>query len=223
MIKLIVLDVDGTLTDGNRLISTSAIKYIRKGIDKNVTFSLISGNVVPVMFALQTFIGINGPVFAENGGILLYKNQIKKFFDKTRAEKFLEYISKKSSVKPVFTNMWRETSIAFNMDDSDENYVSGEAEKNGLSIVNSRFTWHLMDKNQNKAYAVNYMKDQFELNYDEILVVGDSDNDVPMFNLNVNRACPANATATIKSKSDYVSKHRYGNEMEDVLNHYGIL
>ena len=223
MIKLVVLDVDGTLTDKNRLISTNAIKYIRKGMNRDRVFSLISGNVIPVMFALQTFIGINGPVFAENGGILLYKNQVKKFFDKTRAEKFLEYISKKSSVKPVFTNMWRETSIAFNMNDSDESYVSGEAEKNGLYIVNSRFTWHLMDKSQNKAYAVNYMKDQFELNYDEILVVGDSDNDIPMFNLNVNRACPANATASIKNKSDYVSKHRYGNEIEDILKYYKIL
>ena len=223
MIKLVVLDVDGTLTNKNRLISISAIKYIRKGINKNVIFSLISGNVIPVMFALQTFIGINGPVFAENGGILLYKNRIEKFFDKSGVEKFLEHISKKSSVEPVFTNMWRETSAAFNMNNYDKNYVSDEAEKHGLYIVNSKFTWHLMDKNQNKAYAVNYMKNEFKLNYDEILVVGDSDNDMPMFNLNVNRACPANATDTIKNKSDYVSKHRYGNEMKDVLNHYKIL
>ncbi len=223
MIKLVVLDVDGTLTDKNRLISTNAIKYIRNGVKKNVMFSLISGNVIPVMFALQTFVGINGPVFAENGGIMLYKDQIKKFFDKTKAEEFLEYISKKSSVKPVFTNVWRETSAAFNMNDSDEHYVSNEAKKHDLYIVNSKFTWHVMDKNQNKAYAVNYMKEQFKLNYNEILVVGDSDNDITMFNLSVNKACPANATDTIKNKSDYVSKHRYGNEIGDILNYYKIL
>lgn len=222
MIKLVVLDVDGTLTDKNRLMSVNAMKYIRKA-KKNIIFSLISGNVIPVMFSLKTFIGINGPVFGENGGIVLYNNEIKKFFDKDKPQKFLEYISKKSSVKSIFTNMWRETSVAFNMGNSDEEYVSNEAKKNDLYIVNSKFTWHILNNGQDKAFAVNYMKNEFKLDYNEILVVGDSDNDLPMFNLNVNKACPANATITIKNKSNYISKHRYGNEIKDILNYYNIL
>ena len=45
------------------------------------------------------------------------------------------------------------------------------------------------------------------------MVVGDSDNDNSMFSLPVKKACPYNATETIKSLSDYVSSESYGNEM----------
>ena len=67
MIELVILDVDGTITDQNRIISTKAIESIRAAEQNGTVVSLISGNVIPVMYALKIFLGINGPVFAENG------------------------------------------------------------------------------------------------------------------------------------------------------------
>jgi phosphoglycolate phosphatase (TIGR01487 family) len=223
MIKSLVLDVDGTITDQNRIISPEAIKYIRTGIENGLNVSLISGNVIPVMYGLKTFLGINGPVFGENGGIMYYNGNIQKFFSKSKPFQFLEYISKISSAKPYFTNQWRETSAAFSMDPVDEEKIENEAKKWNLYTVNSKFTWHIMNPGQNKAYAVNIIKNLSGLKWDEILVVGDSDNDNSMFQLPVKKACPCNATDTIKSLSDYVSQKSYGNEIGDIMLKFHII
>ena len=223
MIKFIVLDVDGTITDQNRILNPEAISCIRKGVEKGIQFSLVSGNVIPVMYGLKTFLGINGPVFGENGGIMYYNDKIEKFFDKSRPFNFLEYISKNSSVKPYFTNQWRETSAAFSMHPEDENMVRKEAEKWQLEIVDSKFTWHIMNQKQNKGYALEILMKTFNLQWNEILVIGDSDNDNAMFKLPVKKACPFNATDSIKSMSDYVSDKSYGYEIMDVMNKFNLL
>jgi hypothetical protein len=223
MIELVVLDVDGTITDQNRILNPEAISCIRTGVEKGIKFSLISGNVIPVMFGLKTFLGINGPVFGENGGIMYYNGNIEKFFDKSGPVKFLEYISKKSSATPYFTNQWRETSAAFSMNSEDKDMISREAEKWNLEIVDSKFTWHIMNRNQNKGYAVGILKKMFNLEWNEILVIGDSDNDNAMFQLPVKKACPFNATDHIKSLSDYVSEKSYGYEIKDAMKEFNIL
>jgi phosphoglycolate phosphatase len=61
MIKFMVLDVDGTITDQNRIISPEAIKSVRLAIENGLQISLVSGNVIPVMYGLKTFLGINAP------------------------------------------------------------------------------------------------------------------------------------------------------------------
>lgn len=223
MIKIMVLDVDGTITDQNRIICPEAITSIKKGIESGLQISLISGNVIPVMYGLKTFLGINAPVFGENGGIMYHNGSIEKFFDKTKPLEFLEYISSRSLATPYFTNKWRETSAAFSMDQGNEAIVSEEAEKWNLEIVNSKFTWHIMNPGQNKGYAVEILKKMFKADWDEILVVGDSDNDNAMFNLPVKKACPDNATNSLKSISDYVSPESYGYEIGDVMAKFNII
>ena len=43
MIKFMVLDVDGTITDQNRIISPEAIKSVRLAIENGMQISLVSG------------------------------------------------------------------------------------------------------------------------------------------------------------------------------------
>ncbi len=223
MIKLIVLDVDGTLTDKIRKISLDAIENIRKAISNNIVVSLVSGNVIPVMFGLKTYIGINGPVFGENGGIMLNDSKITPFFDKTLPEQFLNEISKTTSAREMFTNKWRETSVAFTMDEEDIKTVLKKASESGLYIVDSKFAWHIMNKGQNKAFAVEHLKKLYGINNSDILVIGDSDNDLNMFELDVHKASPSNASQNIKNLSEYVSKYPYGSEIVDIFEYYNVI
>jgi len=223
MIRLVVLDVDGTLTDRERRISTDAIINIRRAVNSGVLISFVSGNALPVMFGLKTFIGTNAPVFGENGGIVLINDTIKTFFSKEKCDKFLDEISKTTSARPMFTNIWRQTSSAFTMDEKDYEFISKEAEKRDLYIVNSKFTWHVMNKGQDKAYAVNFLKEYYNYDYKEILVMGDSDNDLSMFDPPVKKAAPANASENIKEKSEYVSEFAYGAQVGDVFKYFGII
>ncbi len=223
MIKLIVLDVDGTLTDKARKISLNAIENIRKVISNDILVSLVSGNVIPVMFGLKTYIGINGPVFGENGGIMLNNSEITHFFSKNLPKQFLNEISRTTSAREMFTNQWRETSVAFTMDEEDREAVSKKAVEKGLYIVDSKFAWHIMNRGQNKAFAVEYLKKLYDIDNSNILVIGDSDNDLSMFELNVHRASPSNASSSIRNLSEYVSEYPYGNEIGDIFEHYHLL
>ena len=66
--------------------------------------------------------------------------------------------------------------------------------KRDLEIANSGFSWHILNRGQNKGYALNYLRKRYSLNLDEILVVGDSFNDIPMFLDEVKKAVPTSAT-----------------------------
>ncbi|BAB59425.1 hypothetical protein [Thermoplasma volcanium GSS1] len=224
MIKLVAIDVDGTLTDKDRLISTRAIEFIRKAEKKGIIVSLLSGNVIPVVYALKVFIGINGPVFGENGGVMFDNDgSITKFFSNEKTNSFLDEMSKKTSMRSIFTNKWREASTGFDIDGKDVDYVKAEAEKRGLVVFYSGYSWHLMNKGEDKGFAVKILKEKYGLNYEEILVVGDSNNDMPMFELPVFKACPANATDNVKKASDFVSSYSYGEEIGEVFSHFNLL
>ncbi len=72
--KAVVCDVDGTITNSSKMIQTLGIEVLRKAQDKGSTVMLASGNVLPVVYGLSTFIGLRGPVVAENGGVVSYKD-----------------------------------------------------------------------------------------------------------------------------------------------------
>ena len=112
MIKLVLLDVDGTLTGKDRKISTSAIDEIRKAQERGVLVSLASGNVIPVMYGLKIFIGLNAPVFGENGGIM-YQDSIETFFSMEKPSELFGELEKEDAVEGIISNQWRKTSIGY--------------------------------------------------------------------------------------------------------------
>ena len=69
MLKGLVTDIDGTLTDRHRRIHTGAIECIRKLCDQGVLVVLASGNTSCFMDALSKMIGTQGAFIAENGGV----------------------------------------------------------------------------------------------------------------------------------------------------------
>ncbi|WP_162509701.1 HAD hydrolase family protein [Thermogymnomonas acidicola] len=131
MIRLILSDVDGTITHRDRRIDVAAIEAIRKAIGRGILVSLVSGNVIPVMYGLEVFIGLNAPAFAENGGCYIMKEHVEAFFSKEKPEEFLRHIERITSAYGIFSNAWRLTSMGFGMREDDEERVREEAKKFG--------------------------------------------------------------------------------------------
>ena len=67
VIKAIVVDIDGTLTDMQRHISTDAIQAIR---EMPVPVVLASGNVICFMRAASKLIGASEAMIGETGGVI---------------------------------------------------------------------------------------------------------------------------------------------------------
>lgn len=220
MIKLALLDVDGTLTDRNRLISTRAIEAIRRAQENDVIVSLASGNVIPVMYGLKILLGINGPVFGENGGIR-YLDTTEALFSIEKPLKLFNRLKEEGLVDGILSNKWRETSCGYVPLNGKESIVTAAAEAEGLATVDSGYSWHLLNKGQNKGFALEDLRKTYNLEYSEILVMGDSFNDISMFKKDVVKAVPSNAQEELKDMADFVSESDNGDGVAEVLSGLG--
>ena len=217
MIKLVLLDVDGTLTDTGRLISVRAVEAIRKAQKEGIIISLASGNVVPVMYGLKTFVGIRAPVFAENGGVMFQNDEIFPFFSMDKPKELFDRMESEGMLKGILSNRWRLTSMAYVPTGAAPEQIAAEAEKKDLVTVDSGYSWHLLNKGQDKGFALEKLKESYSLDYDEILVMGDAYNDAPMFKKDVVKVVPSNAEESLKAIADHVAKESNGDGVAEVL------
>ena len=86
-IKAVVTDIDGTITDKDQLIDVDIIMALRKVQAKGIHVCIASGNVVPVAYAVSNYIGLRGPVIAENGGVVSYKKKNNQLFSSEQPKK----------------------------------------------------------------------------------------------------------------------------------------
>ena len=216
MIKLVLLDVDGTLTDRERMISTRAIEAIRKIQNDGMTVSLASGNVIPVMYGLKILLGINGPVFGENGGVK-FQETTEAFFSMEKPLEVFNRLHDEGKLEGILSNRWRETSCGYVPTSGNEGYIRAVAESEGLETVDSGYSWHLLNRGQNKGYALDHLKKLYNLEYSEIAVMGDSFNDLSMFRHDVYKAVPANAQNELKEIADFVAMSDNGDGVAELL------
>jgi phosphoglycolate phosphatase len=183
-IRAVVTDIDGTLTDHDRRLSTEAVLAIRSVEARGIPVLLATGNVLPVALAIYRSIGLQGPIVAENGGLIYRRegrvDRVEKLAD--RAVALRAYRKLKTSGLPVrrlFTDRWRETEVAL------EPNVSVAAVRRclrGSSVVveSTGFALHLMERGAGKEIAVRKVLGVMGIALEECLVAGDGDNDVAM-------------------------------------------
>ena len=221
MIKLILMDVDGTITDSRRRLSVSAIDAIRAAQDNGILVSLVSGNVIQVMYSLMIYLGLNAPVFGENGGIMMNNLEVTPFFSRESPEAFFNEIVRLKLADDLLTNRWRETSMGYFPLPGTEAAIKRLAPKFNVEITNSGFSWHILNKGQDKGFALKWLMKFYHLEENEVMVIGDNFNDQPMFLEGCLKGVPANAEEVLKKEADRVSDLSYGDGTADLIR--GIL
>ncbi|EQD36136.1 phosphoglycolate phosphatase, partial [mine drainage metagenome] len=115
-LRVVVTDIDGTLTDQERHLDPRAIAQVHALEAAGLPVSLATGNALPIALALQRSLGLSGPVIAENGGVLY--DPIR---DPTRVVRLADprparaaYRKLRASGLPVrrlLTDRWRECEV----------------------------------------------------------------------------------------------------------------
>ncbi len=208
--KAVATDIDGTITDADRKIVTPVIGAVRKLERRNVKVILVSGNVLPVTLGFKIFLGTTGPIISENGGMLFYENRIYKYFDKSDIE---EAYKKLKEIMPnaerIFTDRWRETSIV--LDKSlDKERIKEIMEGMGFRVEATGYGIHVTHREQTKLFGLKKAAELLNIDLDEIVAFGDSENDVDMlkgvgFGIAVN-----NAWEITKKNAKMVTEKKYG-------------
>ena len=69
--KVVAVDIDGTLTNENKLIEPSVIDALQRLEKAGIPVILATGNVRAITYGLWRFLNLSGPICCENGGVFM--------------------------------------------------------------------------------------------------------------------------------------------------------
>jgi phosphoglycolate phosphatase len=203
-IKAIIVDIDGTLTDTKKVMFTSGIEALRTVQSKGTSVSIASGNVLPVAYGLSVYMGLNGPVIAENGGMVCHKEHIHQLFSCDVPRQAFEHLQKHMKVERLFTDTWRVTEIALNRS-VDLARVRELLQGWEVGIEATGFAIHIMTPGHGKMAGVRKVSELLKIDLEEMAAFGDSDNDVGMLEGCGYGVAVANASEAAKRAADHVT------------------
>ncbi|RXE57308.1 phosphoglycolate phosphatase [Methanoculleus taiwanensis] len=227
MLKALVTDVDGTITDSRRRINTAAVECIRTLVDGGVEVVIASGNTVCFMDGLCKMVGTNGTIIGENGGVY------RRYFDGTLQvagdqqvcrDAFTvlqDHFSAKGTGLELYSPDYRFADVAFARNvDVDE--VRQVVRNHGfpVRVLDTGFAVHLQVLGVNKGTALHELAGMMGLSPAEIMAVGDSENDIEMIRAAGVGVAVANSTGTTRTAADYVSEARYGDGFVEAVKKY---
>jgi len=206
----IAVDIDGTLTRSSGM-----------GIDPRVLDPLAewpspvviaTGKSFPYPVALCQFIGTPERVIAENGGIVYVDKETIKLGDDnavTALEEEYRAAGYQFGWEGADTvNRWRETELAVARSQPLEP-LTELANKHGLEVVDSQYAYHVKDPDISKGAALKRAAELLDRSVSEFVAIGDSANDVSMFEAVDTGIAVGNAADVAKKAADYVLDKEY--------------
>jgi phosphoglycolate phosphatase (TIGR01487 family) len=215
-VRAVAVDVDGTLTDESRRVGLDAVAALRKVEDSGVPVMLASGNVLPIAYALSVYLGFNGPIIAENGGIVCCDQKV--FFQGEPREPKAAYkkLLKEIDAPRLFTDKWRVTEIALR---PIVKFGTVKRILRGMDVdvATSGYAIHIMTKGMNKLVGVRKACDILSLPLDSVAAIGDADNDMTMISGCGFGVAVGNAFVGTKRVASHVTRGKNGKGVVEAL------
>jgi phosphoglycolate phosphatase (TIGR01487 family) len=218
MIRLILADVDGTLTIDRQtyLLNLDAVKALRRAESSGVKVGLVSGNSYPVLRGLAQYIGLTGGVVAENGCVAFLGNleRLCPPLPKNLAEEFAFTFG----LRPSWQNQFRESDFAFYISPSFDAKAAAEwAKSKGLIMRYSGYAVHISANSNGKAIGVRKIIEMAGLRKEEVAGIGDSSTDVELLAEVGFPVALANSTLDLKRVSALVTEGASGEGVVELI------
>lgn len=113
--------------------------------------------------------------------------------------------------------------IVFSQEDSDPQGYIRELEDDFTIIDRGGFWLELVMKGCSKAQGMQLILDQLGVGPEDALAIGDSTNDLPMFQLAKHTVCMGNGMEEVKAVSEYITASVMEDGVEKALQHYGLI
>ncbi|HJJ43502.1 MAG TPA: phosphoglycolate phosphatase [Methanocorpusculum sp.] len=225
MLKAFITDIDGTLTDDRRRLSTEVVDEMRRILNNGIPIILASGNTLCFLDAFSHMIGTNGTIIAENGGVyrLGYLGQKQVAGDQgiciAAYEKIIAELQPKGDDLRLFSIRYRDSDIAFSRDVPTEVIVE-ILKDTPVDVIDTGFAIHLQVPGITKGAAFEKLAKLMDLVPADFLVAGDSMNDVSMLKLGGVSIVPASASPEAKGAADIIMKKPFGEGTAEALRKY---
>lgn len=218
--KIFAVDIDGTITDnkGGRvdLDALAALRYLVK-LGHKVIY--VTGRSSIEAYVLSVFGGTTRIAVGENGGIITSgPNEHKLIGNKQECVKAFEFIKTNLPEvveKPVFPRI-TEVVLERNFDIEHGKTILSQ---NGyeVQLSDSMYAYHINSKGVNKANGFLEVMRMFSATRDDVIAIGDSETDLPLFDIAEVSVAMGNAPDGVKSRATIAVQGREGDGVIEAL------
>ena len=119
-----------------------------------------------------------------------------------------------------FTELFGDTAEANDILDDASPQLGGDLDLNGYKITtarsneninvdltDSKYSYHITEKGINKAKGFNYITNKYNINLDDCIAIGDSNTDIPLFDICGYSITMNHAESNVKEKVDFITKN----------------
>ncbi|MEM0340981.1 MAG: phosphoglycolate phosphatase [Acidilobaceae archaeon] len=183
-IKFAAIDVDGTLTErrGSLQFSLEAVVALRVLKCLGVRVSLVSGNSLPVVAGLSTYLGADIAI-GENGCLALLETEELHICRSRPPRQLIEELLA-LGFREAWQNRFRVYDIAFYPPEKNFEIALSKAKtivsEHGFKATWSGYALHVYPAEGGKEKGVNAVLEKLNLRWDDVLAIGDGDNDTTM-------------------------------------------
>lgn len=218
--KIFAVDIDGTITDnkGGRvdLDALAALRYLIK-LGHKVIY--VTGRSSIEAYVLSVFGGTTRIAVGENGGIITSGPNEHKLIGNRQecieAFQFLKARIPDAVEKQVFPRI-TEVVLERNFDLAMAKKLFSENDLN-VQLSDSMYAYHINSKGVNKANGFLEVMNMFSARRQDVIAIGDSETDIPLFELAEVSVAMGNASDEVKSKASIAVQGREGDGVIEAL------
>ena len=214
------MDIDGTITlNGNGMVNLDALSKLRYLVKLGYQVIYVTGRSSIEAIALAVFGGTTQIAVGENGGvisagpnnhkILASRERCIKGFDILRQK--IEHVSEKS----VFPRM-SEVVLERTFEIDHGNQILKENSQD-LVLVDSNYAFHVNETNVNKGFGLEFLMKMYGITHEELVTIGDSLTDIPMFNKSKYSITFENSHEIVKYKATHIVKGMNGDGLINAI------
>ena len=204
--KAVVVDVDGTITFGDRSIDCRAVEALRS---LNVPVVIATGNVLCFARAVSKLLGTGGIIISENGGVIECGTVEYDTSQMGICEKAFAFLNEQVTVEKLDPEN-RKTEIALRRDfdvEKAREILSGFSE---IEVVDTGFAVHIKSNRVNKGTGLCRIADLMGIDVRDFVAMGDSSNDIGMLQVSGLGVAVGNAHPALKKVADMVTEGEHG-------------
>ncbi len=213
--KAVAVDVDGTITYGDRSIDCRAVDALRI---LKVPVVIATGNVLCFARAAAKLIGTSGFVIAENGGVVECGRVEYNTSHMKECEEAFALLDRHFSLERLDPE-YRKTEIGLRRDFDVEKARNILRDFTELDIVDTGFAVHIKSRRINKGTGLKRIALLMGLSAKDFVAIGDSPNDIEMLKASGFGVAVGNAHPDLKKAADLVTKGEHGAGVAEAIRH----
>jgi len=218
--RTFAVDIDGTITEnGGGRIHLDALDALRRLTVMGHDVIFVTGRSSVEGFLLSVFGGTTKIAVGENGGcITLETNDHILLGDIKECENAFQIIKKNIDnviEKPVFPRM-TEVVLERTFDLDLARKIVSEHDLN-VELSDSQYAFHINSSGIDKGFGFSKIMEKFSIQSDDVIAIGDSATDIPLFKVAKTSIALGNASEKVKSEATMITSAHAGDGLLEAL------